>query len=124
MSSRFSKYLKALLTPGGRSSTFQKILTKCAAQLNDKVSTCQAHVWLGSVAIWIQDQVVWEGEVEVFYLTDSTKASRVYAWAHEIDIVDEPRRTVAVLHIPPVTSPEKAVRASIVRDYREREEKH
>jgi hypothetical protein len=71
-----------------------------------------------------QDQVVWDGEVEVFDLPDSPKASRVYAWAHDTDVVDQPRRTVTVLHVPPVTSPEKAVKASIVRDYREREEKH
>jgi len=71
-----------------------------------------------------EGQTVWEVEVEVFDLSDSPDASRVYAWAHDTDIADEPRRTVTVLHIPPVTSPEKAVRASIVRDYREREEKH
>ncbi len=71
-----------------------------------------------------QDQVVWDGEVEVFDLSGSPEASRVYAWAHDTDVADEPRRTVTVLHIPPVTSPEKAVRASIVKDYREREEKH
>lgn len=71
-----------------------------------------------------QDQVVWDGEVEVFDLSDSTEASRVYAWAHDTDIADEPRRTVTVLHIPPVTSPETAVRAAIVRDYREQQEKH
>lgn len=71
-----------------------------------------------------QGQTVWEGDVEVFDLPDSPDADRVYAWAHETDNADEPRRTVTVLHVPPVTSPEKAVRASIVRDYREREEKH
>jgi hypothetical protein len=70
-----------------------------------------------------QDQVVWDGEVEVFDLTDSQEASRVYAWAHDTDIADEPRRTVTILHIPPVTSPETAVRAAIVRDYRD-QEKH
>jgi hypothetical protein len=71
-----------------------------------------------------QDQVVWEGEVEVFDLPESSEADRVYAWAHDTDRDDEPRRTVTVLHIPPVTSPEKAVKASIVRDYREQQEKH
>jgi hypothetical protein len=71
-----------------------------------------------------QDQIVWDGEVEVFDLQDSAEATRVYAWAHDTDIADEPRRTVTVLHIPPVTSPETAVKASIVRDYREQQEKH
>jgi len=71
-----------------------------------------------------QGQTVWEGEVEVFDLANFADASRVYAWAYETDAVDQPKRTVTVLHTPPVTSPEMAVRASIVRDYREREEKH
>ena len=82
------------------------------------------HVETVPVKEVFQDQVVWDGEVEVFDLTDSPDASRVYAWAHDTDIADEPKRTVTVLHIPPVTSPETAVRASIVRDYREGEEKH
>jgi hypothetical protein len=71
-----------------------------------------------------QGQTVWEGEVEVFDLADAENASRVYAWAYETDQVDEPKRTVTVLHVPPVTSPELAVRASIVRDYREQQERH
>ena len=82
------------------------------------------HVETVPVTERFQGQTVWEGEVEVFDLTDSAEASRVYAWSYETDEVDEPKRTVTVLHVPPVTSPELAVRASIVRDYREREEKH
>ena len=71
-----------------------------------------------------QDQVVWDGEVEVFDLPNSPDADRVYAWAHDTDNADEPKRTVTVLHIPPVTSPQKAVQASIIQDYREQQEKH
>jgi hypothetical protein len=67
-----------------------------------------------------QDQVVWEGEVEVFDIPESPEADRIYAWAHDTDRADEPRRTVTVLHVPPVTSPELAVRASIIQDYREK----
>jgi hypothetical protein len=68
-----------------------------------------------------QGQVVWEGEVEVFDLAD---AQRVYAWAYETDQVDQPKRTVTVLHVPPITSPVLAVRAAIVKDYREQQENH
>jgi hypothetical protein len=71
-----------------------------------------------------QGQTVWEGEVEVFDLPDSPDADRVYAWAHDTDNVDQPKRTVTVLHIPPVTSPQKAVQASIIQDYREQQENH
>lgn len=66
-------------------------------------------------------QTVWDGEVEVFDLHDRPQTPRVYAWAHETDDADRPRRHVTVLHIPPATSPRKAVQASIVSDYRERE---
>ena len=71
-----------------------------------------------------QGQTVWEGEVEVFDLPALTDANRVYAWAYETDQVDEPKRTVTVLHVPPVTSPELAVRAAIIKDYREQQENH
>jgi hypothetical protein len=68
-----------------------------------------------------EGRTVWEGEVEVFDLHDHPDTSRVYAWAHETDDVDHPRRHVTVLHIPPATSPQKAVQLSIVKDFRERE---
>ena len=69
-----------------------------------------------------QGQTVWEGEVEVFDLPDSQDANRIYAWAHDTDNVDQRRRTVTVLHVAPVLSPELAVRASILQDYRESNE--
>jgi hypothetical protein len=69
-------------------------------------------------------QTVWEGEVEVFDLSDLPEADRIYAWAHETNNVDQPRRTVTILHVPPVLSPELAVRASIIQDYRESNEHH
>ena len=68
-----------------------------------------------------QGQTVWEGEVEVFDLEGHPKTTRVYAWAHETEDADHSRRHVTVLHIPPATSPRKAVQASIVSDYREQE---
>lgn len=82
------------------------------------------HVETVPVREEFQGQTVWEGEVEVFDLADSEELRRVYAWSYETDQVDDPKRTVTVLHVPPITSPEMAVRASIVRDYREREENH
>jgi len=69
-----------------------------------------------------EGQTVWEGDVEVFDLEGHPKATRVYAWAHETDDADRPKRHVTVLHIPPVTSPTMAVRASIIRDYRKANE--
>lgn len=68
-----------------------------------------------------EGQTVWEGEVEVFDLHDHPQTSRVYAWAHDTDDADRPRRHVTVLHIPPATTPRRAVQASIVSDYREQQ---
>ena len=66
-------------------------------------------------------ETVWEGEVEVFDLHDHPETDRVYAWAHDTDDPDNPKRHVTVLHIPPATSPRKAVQLSIVKDYREQD---
>src|SRR2546421_13101082 len=71
--------------------------------------------------IW-EGETVWEGDVEVFDLHDHPQASRVYAWAHDTDNADNPLRSVTVLHVPPVVSPQLAVRASIIQDYRESNE--
>ena len=65
-----------------------------------------------------QGETVWDGEVEVFDLSDYPGADRVYAWAYDTDDSEHPRRQVTVLHIPPATSPEKAVKASIISDYK------
>ncbi len=68
-----------------------------------------------------QGQTIWEGNVEVFDLHDHPDAPRVYAWAHETEDADR-RRHVTVLHIPPAVSPETAVRAAIIQEYRERQQ--
>ena len=59
-------------------------------------------------------QTVWLGAVEVFELTGHPKATRCYAWSHPEGNDDRDERFVAMLGIPPVDSPQKAVRAAIV----------
>lgn len=61
-------------------------------------------------------KTVWQGKVEVFNLTGHPKARRAYAWSHREGPGDQGERFVAVLEIPPVVSPETAVRASIMAD--------
>ena len=61
------------------------------------------------------DKTVWQGTVSVYGLEGHPKATRTYAWSSPIEGSTK-RRYYAVLHIPPVDSPEKAVRASIVQD--------
>ena len=51
------------------------------------------------------------------------KTNKAYAWAHDTEDPLQPKRQVTVLHIPPVTSPELAVRAAIVQEYRKNEQR-
>jgi hypothetical protein len=68
-----------------------------------------------------EGKTVWEGIVEVFELIGHPKATKVYAWAHDTDNPKKPRRHVTVLHIHPITSPILAVRAAIVKEFRDNE---
>jgi len=77
-------------------------------------------------------KIVWDGVVEVFDLVDHPKANRIYAWAHEIgdpaeSVVDSGelhgstgKQYVTVLHIPPIVSPQTAVQAVILQEYKQR----
>ena len=64
-----------------------------------------------------EGEAVWEGEVYVFDLTDHPTAEVAYGWSDPVPGTDR-RRFYAVLHTGPVDSPEKAVRAAIVSEYR------
>ena len=69
-----------------------------------------------------QGEIVWDGEVEVFDLTDHPETSRVYAWAFDREDESKPTQVITVLQIPPATTPQNAVRASIVAGYKEQNE--
>lgn len=65
-------------------------------------------------------ETLWDGVVEVFDLIGHPKANRIYAWSHDTDDPQCPRQHITVLHIPPVISPQTAVKAVIVREYKSR----
>lgn len=75
------------------------------------------HVETVPVTETFEGKAIWQGDVEVFDLAGNPKATRAYAWTHSLDD-SQAKRHVAVLHIPPVTSPEAAVKAVIVHEYR------
>jgi hypothetical protein len=79
------------------------------------------HVQSVLVTETFQGETVWDGIVEVFDLSGHPEANRIYAWAHETGDPNMPKRYVTVLHIPPVISPETAVRAAIVQESKERD---
>jgi hypothetical protein len=65
-----------------------------------------------------EGQTVWEGVVHVFDLTGHPTAPRAYAWSSPIEGSTK-RRFFAVLHQPPVDSPQAAVRAAIIAETRQ-----
>jgi hypothetical protein len=79
------------------------------------------HVESVPVKETFQGATVWEGNVEVFNLHDHPRASRVYAWSHDTDDPDKPQQHITVLHLPPATSPLKAVQVAIAGMFREQE---
>jgi hypothetical protein len=66
-------------------------------------------------------ETVWSGIVHVFDLIDHPQAPRAYVWAEPVDGVSLRQTVKVILHAGPVESPVGAVRASIVKEYRERE---
>jgi hypothetical protein len=78
-----------------------------------------SHIESVNVKEEFQGKTVWDGTVEVFDLKGHPDASRVYAWAHDTDDPNNPRRHVTVLHIHPIKSAGDAVRAAIVQEFRD-----
>ena len=76
------------------------------------------HVKSVPVKEVFQGKTVWEGVVEVFDLRGHPNAKRLYAWAHDTDDPEHPRRHVTVLHSHPIASARDAVRAAIVQEFR------
>jgi hypothetical protein len=93
-----------------------KALQKAILDLHGCKST-----WVESVPVKevFEGQTVWEGIIQVFDLIDHPTAKRCYVWSHELE-GSKKRRFFAVLHQGKVDSPEKAVRAAIVREFKKR----
>ena len=89
-----------------RIANIQKAVEKhagCRAKHRESVPVTEGYL----------DQIMWEGVVEVFDLDGHPKANRAYGWQFW-----EGRNAqyTAVLAIPPVDSPNAAVRASIAAE--------
>jgi hypothetical protein len=72
------------------------------------------HVETVPVTEEFEGETVWQGEVEVFDIRGHAKAKRCYGWGYSTN--DDQRRYVAVLGLPPVTSPQTAVQAAVVAE--------
>jgi hypothetical protein len=90
-----------------------------------QVTVQQLHncgaVWRESVPVTeiFGGKTIWKGEVEVFDLTGHPKAKRAYGWSHPEGDNNKGERFVTVLEIPPVDSPETAVKMAIYNDIKQ-----
>ena len=58
-----------------------------------------------------EGQTAWQGEVEIFSLKGHPKAKRCYAWYYTDE--EGEKQYTTVLEIPPVDSPETAVKIAV-----------
>ncbi len=65
-----------------------------------------------------EGKTIWRGVVEVFETIKHPKATRCYAWSHREGPGDTGERFVAVMGLPPVDSPQSAVKVAIASEVR------
>jgi hypothetical protein len=82
-----------------------------------KLHGCDA-VYLETVPVVeeFQGKTIWQGDVEVFELEGHPKATRGYGWGHSTGKHDQRQRHFAILELPPVDSPQTAVKAAIASE--------
>jgi len=78
----------------------------------ERSHNCTAsHVGTIPVHEVFRGETVWQGDVEVFDIAGHPKAKRCYAWGYPND--GGRLESVTVLEIPPVNSPQTAVKVAI-----------
>jgi hypothetical protein len=92
-----------------RLANIQKAVEKAAGCL-------AAHLESVAVIEGFRDQTIWQGVVEIFALQGHARAKRAYGWQTG-DGADA--QFTAVLEIPPVDSPNAAVKVAIAAKARE-----
>jgi hypothetical protein len=84
---------------------------------------CKAtHVETVPVVEEFEGKVIWQGEVEVFNV-NHRRTKRAYAWAHADGKDDKGKKFVAVLELPPVDSPQTAVKVAIASEIKDARKK-
>lgn len=81
-----------------------------------KLHNCDAeYVETVSVVEQFQGETIFQGDVEVFDLTGHPKATRGYGWGYTTT-EGGGRRYFTILDLPPVDSPQTAVKAAIMSE--------
>lgn len=88
-----------------------------------KLHGCEAtYVETVPVVEEFQGKTIWQGDVEVFDLTGHPRATRGYGWGYTTT-EGGGRRYFTVLELPPVDSPQTAVKAAIMSEIKNAREK-
>jgi len=87
------------------------------AKIRESYGCDSQHVGSEQVHASFGGRIAWQGTVEVFDLIDHPKAKRAYAWIYEDH---DQNKTVTVLHVPPVDSPQSAVKVAIAATARQK----
>ena len=78
-----------------------------------KLHGCDAdYVETVPVIETFQGETIWQGDVEVFDIRGHPKATRGYGWGY-VETESGGRRYFTVLELPPVDSPQTAVKIAI-----------
>ena len=81
-----------------------------------KLHGCDAeYVETVPVVEQFQGETIFQGDVEVFDLTGHPKATRGYGWGYVAN-EEGGRRYFTVLELPPVDSPQTAVKAAVMSE--------
>ena len=89
-----------------------------------KLHGCEAtYVETVPVVEQFQGETIFQGDVEVFDLVGHPKATRGFGWSHATGEHDQGRRYFTVLELPPVNSPQTAVKAAIMSEIKNAREK-
>ena len=88
-----------------------------------KLHGCDArYVETVPVVEEFQGATIWQGDVEVFDLVGHPKATRGYGWGY-VATDSGGRRYFTVLELPPVDSPQTAVKAAIMSEIKNARQK-
>lgn len=88
-----------------------------------KLHGCEAeYVETVPVVEQFQGETIWQGDVEVFDVRGHPKATRGYGWGYVAN-ESRGRRYFIVLELPPVDSPQTAVKAAIMSEIKNAREK-
>ena len=107
----------AISSKGGRNVTYIARLQEAIRKIHGCESVYERTAVVREV---VQGNIVWRREVEIVHLVGHPTASECYVWSASADGTGD---FTAVLKLSPLDSPEKAVRAAIRAQGKDKGEK-